>query len=80
MNLFAEDILLPSVVCVPPSRTSRRPEKNAEKITFLHFFCIFLATLTSFSSLVAYLCSEIEKMLYVDLYLLALMGRNLSEF
>ena len=38
-------------------------QKNAEKITFLHFFCIFLATLTTFSSLVAYLCSEIEKML-----------------
>ena len=37
-------------------------KKNAEKITFLHFFCIFLAILTGFSSLLQYLCSEIGKM------------------
>ena len=36
-------------------------KKNAEKITFLHFFCISLAILTGFSSLLQYLCSVLQK-------------------
>jgi hypothetical protein len=37
-------------------------QKNAEKITFLHFFYIFFAKLTTFGSLLPYLCIKIGKM------------------
>jgi hypothetical protein len=42
-------------------RAAPDKQKNAEKITFLHFFCIFLAILTGFSSLLQYLCSVFQK-------------------